>query len=384
MLLFAVTGTNGKTTVTWILRQLLQNLGLECGLIGTLGNYIGTQVLPTVNTTPGNRQLRDLLKAMEEQSIGACALEASSHGIVQGRLSGLEPETGIFTNLTPDHLDYHGTMEDYYRAKKQLFDRCRRALINLDGAYGPCLAEDLKREGKTVFTCTLQGRAESLLETADFGPQQAEELLPENLPLPGDYNRSNAFLAAACCRLLGIPARQIRAALETVTAPPGRLEEVPNCLGIRVFVDYAHTPDALEKVLAALGSAPEPRGRILTVFGCGGSRDAQKRPAMGLAAGRGSDLCILTRDNPREERDETIFAAIEKGLLQTACPYTIVADRREAIAYGLRLCKAGDTLLIAGKGHETTQIIGKETFPFHDGEVAAELLRQLHKKGERQ
>ena len=236
-----------------------------------------------------------------------------------------------------------------------------------------------------MLTCSLESGE------ADYGPREAELLLSEELPLSGTFNRNNALLAAACCREEGISEQKIRLALKEMEPVPGRMEEVQNALGIRVIVDYAHTPDALQQVLKALReggspicSGPESGAQFaigaapkqITLFGCGGERDPEKRPLMGLAAGRGSSLCILTRENPRGEDDAAIFAAAEEGLRQTGCPYTIVTDRKEAIRYALSLCERGDTLLIAGKGHETYQIIGREKFPFDDRRVAAELLRQ--------
>ncbi|MBE6036878.1 MAG: UDP-N-acetylmuramoyl-L-alanyl-D-glutamate--2,6-diaminopimelate ligase, partial [Clostridiales bacterium] len=365
--------------------------GRSCGLIGTLGNYLGEEVLPTVNTTPGAAVLEDLLQRMKEERIGSCALEASSHGLSQGRLKGLQMECGIFTNLTPEHLDWHKTMEAYYEAKKRLFAQCRTAVVNTDDGWGRRLASELLQEGRRVLTCSLESGE------ADFGLGEAELLLPEKLPIPGRFNRSNALLAAACCREEGIPVKRIREGLKCMEPVPGRMEEVQNALGIRVLVDYAHTPDALQQVLQALGEGrsqicggPEGGAKFaidaapkqITVFGCGGERDPEKRPLMGLAAGRGSTLCILTRDNPRGEDDTAIFAAAEEGLRRTGCPYTIVADRKEAIQYALSLCERGDTLLIAGKGHETYQIIGREKLPFDDRRTAAELLRQKERAAE--
>lgn len=367
LILIGVTGTNGKTTTTWMIRQCLAQLGMECGLIGTVAYDCGGGRMEASRTTPPPDQIWRLLNDMKQNGLGACAMEVSSHGLALGRVSQLEFQYGLFTNLTEDHLDFHKTMEAYYQAKKQLFSQVKRmSFVNVDDPWGRRLYEELQREGRPV-------RGLSLTDGPDL-----------ELSLPGKYNRENGLLARAVCmeiaeeRGLKHPESLVREALKRVKAVPGRFEPVPNALGRKVFVDYAHTPDALERVLHTAREMLGETDRLICVFGCGGDRDTGKRPLMGEIAGRLADRVIITSDNPRSEDPERIAKEIAEGTARSGGTFEILLDRKKAIEKALTLCKNGDILIIAGKGHETTQIIGNQSYPFDDRKVAEELLKEIN------
>ena len=404
----AVTGTNGKTTITWMIEAIARAAGRSTGLLGTTGVRFAGRERAAAFTTPEALELQGLLREMVDAGVELVALEASSHALAQRRTYGLECDVVAFTNLSQDHLDFHRTMDAYLDAKLMLFDgrngRTRKrtvAVVNQDDPAAARVTEAAQRAGLRVVRVSGTGpgfagyptAARDLevwiagLATAPNGlelrvgrrgpawiPRAGRELRV-TLPLLGRYNAANAAVAIGVARALRLPERAIVAGLATLPAVPGRLERVPSAAGFEVVVDYAHTPDALERALAA--AREHARGRLLLVFGAGGDRDRAKRPIMGGIAARASDQAWITNDNPRHEDPAEIAREILAGA-QGASParaqVRVELDRRAAIAAAIAAAGAGDLVLIAGKGHETTQTIGDRVLPFDDRAVAAELL----------
>ncbi len=380
----AVTGTNGKTTTTYLLEAIFAAAGLASGVIGTTGIRIAGEARPSTFTTPEAPELQALLAEMRDRAVRAVAMEASSHALVQRRTWGLATDVAIFTNLTQDHLDYHGSMEAYFDAKLMLFDgrngatgKSTVAVVNVDDAWGRRVAEVAGQAGLPVVRfgegsdadvrIVSVGAEGSGLELEFAGSGATWRCV---LPLLGRYNAWNAAGAFAAAVALGIDASAAAAGLNRASAIPGRLERVDAGQPFTVVVDYAHTPDALERALAACRE--HARGRVLCVFGCGGDRDRGKRPVMGGIAAAGAELAWVTNDNPRSEDPAAIAAEVVSGA--PAGALHVVLDRGEAIAAALAHAHPGDIVLIAGKGHETTQTIGAKVLPFDDREVARALL----------
>ena len=374
--LVGVTGTNGKTTTVWLLRHLLA-VRTPCASIGTLG-AIGPDgtVIPGSEalTTPGPVQLARTLRQLVAAGARALAMEVSSHALEQRRVAGLHFDVAVFTNLSRDHLDYHGTLERYLAAKRSLVAALRldgTAVVNADDPAWAGLADE------APFALTFGGSPAADLRFADitmtatgtaFTLATREGSVPVRIPLLGEFNVQNAVGAAAACVALGYPLAELVAALGTLPQVPGRLERIATA-PCPVLRDYAHTPDALERSLAAL--RPLTRGRLIVVFGAGGDRDRGKRPLMGRAAERGADLPIVTSDNPRTEDPDLIIDEILAGM--DARRALRVTDRRHAIAHALELAKPEDIVLLAGKGHEDYQVVGTEKQPFDEREVVREL-----------
>jgi len=385
MKVVAVTGTNGKTTTTYLIESILAAAAVASGVIGTTGIRIAGETRPSAFTTPEAPELQALLAEMHARGVQAVAMEASSHALAQRRTWGLSSDVTVFTNLTQDHLDYHGTMAGYLDAKLMLFDgrngasgKATVAVINADDPASAAVIEAAHRGGQRVVRFGEAPGAElrivSVVADASGLTIQLNESGTEHqlrLPLLGHYNAWNAAGAYAAARALGVEASVALRGLEHSAGIPGRLESVGGKQPFHVVVDYAHTPDALERALAACREhAP---GRVLCVFGCGGDRDRTKRPLMGLLAATGADRAWVTNDNPRSEDPAAIAAEIVAGTLPGAL--TVILDRREAIAAALAEAKSGDIVLIAGKGHETTQTLGAQVLPFDDREVARAWLR---------
>ncbi|NPA48853.1 MAG: UDP-N-acetylmuramoyl-L-alanyl-D-glutamate--2,6-diaminopimelate ligase [Thermodesulfobacteria bacterium] len=372
--LIGVTGTNGKTSVTFFVRDLLEHLGEKTGVIGTVGYFWGEEGEPALHTTPGPFKLREVLARMQAAGATYVAMEASSHALSQGRLAGLSFEIGVFTNFSRDHLDYHGNMENYFEAKKLLFKRHLspqgKAVINVADTWGRRLLADLLspviKVGEDLRGIVSKRSRQGFSFRLVFGSQEYELATT----LYGDFQLENLLLACSCGLALGYPFEEVVEALKTIKAPPGRLELIAQKEGALVFVDYAHTPAALERALQSLRPLAK---RLLVVFGCGGERDSGKRPLMGEAAERIADLVILTSDNPRGEDPRKIISDIVSGMKNTPI---IVEDRREAIETALSLLKDGDILLVAGKGHETYQEIAGKRYPFSDRALIREILAQ--------
>jgi UDP-N-acetylmuramoyl-L-alanyl-D-glutamate--2,6-diaminopimelate ligase len=388
--LSAVTGTNGKTTTTFLLEQLLQSVGRKDVLIGTVETRIANQVRPSEHTTPESRDILALFREGVDLGCTEAIMEMSSHALQQERVWGLPVDVAIFTNLTQDHLDFHTTMEAYAAAKARLFAGVgapppRVAVINQDAEYAAEMVHAFG--GETLMTYSLfdygTHRAEDVrLALGDTRftfntPQGAIEI---HSPLSGRVNVYN-LLAAMCAALArGLSLEQIAAATAHLRQVPGRFEVVPGSreAGFTVIVDYAHTDDALRNLIAlARESVTAHNGRVITLFGCGGDRDRTKRPKMGRAAGEGSDLVILTSDNPRSEEPQAILLEAEAGLRETATPYRIEPDRRAAIATAIQQACRGDIVLLAGKGHEKYQILADGPHPFDDVAEAAKVLSAL-------
>ena len=384
MRVVAVTGTNGKTTTTYMLESVFAAAGWRAGLVGTTGIRIAGESRPSAFTTPEAPELQELLAEMRERGVQAVAMEASSHALVQRRTWGLSCDAAVFTNLTQDHLDYHGTMEAYLDAKLMLLDgrnggtgKRTVAVVNADDAAAP-----------RVFAAAIAGGA----SVVGFGSTpgvdvQLSGVVPEpgglrftleaaghahdvHLPMLGRFNAHNAAGAWTAARALGIPGETADTALAAFAGVPGRLERVDAGGPFTVVVDYAHTPDALQRALAACRE--HALGRVLCVFGCGGDRDRGKRPLMGAIVARLADLAWVTNDNPRTEDPAAIAAEIVAGA--PGAGLAVVLDRREAMAAAFGSAKKGDIVVVAGKGHETTQTIGAQVLPFDDRVVARELL----------
>jgi UDP-N-acetylmuramoyl-L-alanyl-D-glutamate--2,6-diaminopimelate ligase len=373
-----ITGTNGKTTTAYLLDSILRSAGMTTGLIGTVETRIGGERVRSERTTPEGADLHELLARMREAGVDACSMEVSSHAIDLHRVDGVHFAVAAFTNLTQDHLDYHHTLEEYYSVKRRLFTEFEvdRAVLNLDD---PCGA-DLLQQHPDAITVARGGGAEVTSRQELLGAKGSEFLLVTpsgearvSLPLAGGYNVSNALVAAACALALGVEMTDIVTGLEHAPQVPGRLERIECGQPFEVIVDYAHTPDSLEKAVAAVRAVTP--GRLITVFGCGGDRDPEKRPAMGAAAAEaGSDHVIITSDNPRSEDPVGIILQIEDGLAASGVAYETVIDRREAIERAVSMADAGDTVLLAGKGHEDYQIFSDRTIHFDDREVAREVI----------
>jgi UDP-N-acetylmuramoyl-L-alanyl-D-glutamate--2,6-diaminopimelate ligase len=376
----AVTGTSGKTSVAAFVRQIWQTLGREAASLGTIGVVSRPLTVYGSLTTPDPVALHETLDGLAAAGVTHLAMEASSHGLDQKRLDGVRLAAGAFTNLSRDHMDYHATVEDYFAAKMRLFRDLlpsgAPAVVDADSDLAPRVIEAARGRGLTAFTVGAKGDAIRLVSVARDG--LASTLAIEfggrrrgvRLPLPGDFQVSNALLAAGLCIATGSEADAVFKALQTLEGAPGRLERIGETRGAAVFVDYAHKPDALEKALAAL--RPYVRGRLVLVFGCGGDRDVGKRPIMGEIAARLADVAIVTDDNPRSENPASIRAQI----LAAAPSAVEIGDRAAAIRAGVAMLKDGDALMIAGKGHETGQIVGDRVLPFSDADEARKALRE--------
>ncbi|HEX9991299.1 MAG TPA: UDP-N-acetylmuramoyl-L-alanyl-D-glutamate--2,6-diaminopimelate ligase [Acidimicrobiales bacterium] len=356
-----VTGTNGKTTTTHLLRSVLEAAGWPTGVIGTLSG---------VRTTPEAPELQARLGAMADGGAVAVAMEVSSHALALRRVDGTRFAVAVFTNLSRDHLDFHPTMEHYFQAKARLFepDLAERAVVNLDDPHGRLL-----RDAATIPTA-----AYTMADAGDLavGPTSSTFTWrgrPVRLPLGGRFNVSNALAAATAAEVLGLDPPTIAAGLATAGPVPGRFEPVDRGQPFTVLVDYAHTPDGLDQVLAAARELARPPARVLVVFGCGGDRDRTKRPAMGAAAVEGADLAVLTSDNPRHEDPLAIIDEVRKGV-PAGAPLVVEPDRRAAIAVAVGEARPGDVVVVAGKGHETYQDLGDRVVPFDDRVVAGEAL----------
>lgn len=369
----AVTGTNGKTSVSYMVESLLRIAeGATVGVIGTSGSRIGDELIPmprSVLSTPESPDLQYLLGCMSVRGTRSVVMEATSMGLLTRRVEHSFIDVGVFTNLTQDHLDDHGTMENYRDAKMLLFQGlCRHAVVNADDPVGATIPT-LMPGAVTTYAIDAEAdfRATDLVVDAggtSFTLHHGGRTYPAVIPVPGRFSVANALAAVAACHVLGHDLVKLVAALVWMPPIPGRFERFETPVGTSVIVDYAHSPDSLEKVLSTLRGYAS--GRIITVFGCGGDRDATKRAEMGRIAGAHSDLCVLTSDNPRNEDPEAIMDQIAPGLRATGTPFQRFADRGEAIAFALSTADRGDTVLIAGKGSEPHQIVGEELIPFSD------------------
>ncbi len=396
MRVIGITGTNGKTTITYLIESVLKSLKRKVGVIGTINwRYNGIE-LPAQNTTPVSYELQRLLSEMKKGRVDDVVMEVSSHALDQRRVECVEFDVGVFTNLTHDHLDYHNGIEDYFKAKSLLFSdflprsgkKIKIAVVNSDDPFGRKLIDACRHHAETkAYSFGLNGRPQVF--ATDINATVEGSRMQVKTPwgdfrcfsrLKGEFNISNLLAAVAVLGALGVKTEDIKSGLKNITSVPGRLEEVTGKKGISIFVDYAHTPDALKNVLETLRKIA--KGRIITVFGCGGDRDRKKRPVMGEVAARLSDVVIATSDNPRSENPAKILDELVCGIKKTGLKmfganghgYMVEEDRAAAIREALKIASEKDIVLIAGKGHENYQIVGKDVRHFDDRE---EVLKYL-------
>ena len=379
-----VTGTNGKTTVSFMVKHILEAAGIHTGLLGTIRYEIGDRVLPAQRTTPEASDTQQFLAQMVRAGCGACVMEVSSHALAQKRVHGVQFDLGIFTNLTQDHLDFHGDMESYYEAKKQLFTSIQEgtkpgaAILNIDDAAGARIAHETSAEVQLTYGLDESAKLRATEFQLGHGETSFTAETPAGrfavrMPLIGRHNIYNALAAIGAALALRLPIPKIQSALRTMPPVPGRLERVLAGQPFSVFVDYAHTEDALQHVLRTVREITS--GRVLLTFGCGGARDTDKRAKMGKVAALLADQTIITSDNPRRESPAAIAAQIEAGFRSVRPDqFTVELDRAQAIRALLCQARPGDTVLIAGKGHETYQEFEDTVVPFDDRQVVREIL----------
>ncbi len=386
--LSGVTGTNGKTTTAFLLDAMLNAVGRKTVLVGTIENHVAGAVRTSPHTTPESRDLLELLREGVDAGATEAVMEVSSHALAQGRVYGLPFDVAMFTNLTQDHLDYHGTMENYFAAKRALFDGelgapPRVAVLNIDDPYGVVLAIVARDRRVEVFSYGLRA-ADFVGEHAEMGasgmtfrlvaPTGSVEVRTR---LTGRVNLYNLLAAAGAAYARGLGLEQIADGAAALAYVPGRFQTVDVGQPFTVVVDYAHTDDALRNLTALAREFVAQRGRVITLFGCGGDRDKAKRPKMGRAAGEGSDFVVLTSDNPRSEDPEAIIQDALPGLLATGTKFVAEPDRARAIRLAVEEARPGDIVLLAGKGHEKEQVLHDRTIPFDDAEVAAAAIRDI-------
>lgn len=380
-----VTGTNGKTTSVYLIHHLFNSAQLRSGMLGTVFYDLGGQQVPATHTTPESLEIQGLMATMRDNGCRACAMEVSSHAVDQERVHGLPFAAAVFTNLTQDHLDYHGTMERYFEAKVGLFEMAAAEprsslIINADDSWGRKLIQRFENTGRVTkfgFGVGCDFRAVNVrydLTGTTFELEARGRSFLVRSPLIGDFNVYNTLGALAAAHGVGLNMREAVANMQKAPQVPGRLERVSENSRFHVYVDYAHTPDGIVNALRTV-RALRPR-RIITVFGCGGDRDRSKRPKMASAAEAGSDICVLTSDNPRTEDPQRILDDAKAGFARPKS-HAIIADRREAIKVALEGALEGDIVLIAGKGHEDYQDIQGKKHPFDDRRVARQLLHEL-------
>ena len=372
-----VTGTNGKTSVCYMLKKILEHSGYKTGLLGTVQNIIGDEVYPSKNTTPGVFELYSLFAKMVEKGCEYAVMEVSSHALDQRRVEGVRFAAAVFTNLTQDHLDYHGDMENYFKAKQLLFSISDLAVVNFDDEYGQRI---LKESG--IKTATYSAESNQSTYTAkniNFRPNGVDyEMVGFSLigrvklKIAGKFSVYNSLAAAVCAKELGLPLNEITDALNSIDGVKGRAEVVPCDRDFTIIIDYAHTPDGLQNILNTFKECP--KNRLVVLFGCGGDRDRTKRPKMGMVAARLADYVIVTSDNPRTEEPGAIIKDILDGMKDISTPKKVIENRIEAINFAIENAKSGDIIVLAGKGHETYQIIGHDTIHLDEREVIAEAL----------
>lgn len=379
--LIGLTGTNGKTTTTFLIKQILENVGKKVGLIGTVQNMIGDKIYPAKFTTPDPYELQKLFAMMVEDGCEYCVMEVSSQALAQGRVNGLRFALAAFTNLTQDHLDYHKTWENYFDSKRILFENADIAVTNADDKNGLKIIDGLDFD-KVVTYAVNTNDASYVAKNVAFKSSGVEyELVGDaigrcNCPIPGRFSVYNSLCAASCALSLGISFKDVLDAISKSKGVKGRIEVVPNGgRDFTIIIDYAHSPDGLENIITSLKEIA--KGRVVTLFGCGGDRDKTKRPKMGKIVAELSDFCIVTSDNPRSENPSDIIKDILVGMQGIKTPYVVVENRKEAIAYAIKNAQKDDIILLAGKGHETYQILPTGTIHFDEREAVAEILSEL-------
>lgn len=378
--IIGVTGTNGKTTITNVIKNIFMKNGVKTGLIGTICNEIGDETVHTDNTTPMAFDYMCLLDKMVKAGCKYAVMEVSSFGLVQHRIGPTHFDMGIFTNLTQDHLDYHKTMENYYQAKKMMFDECDYALINTDDEYGRRIFSEIScKKERYGISSEADYYADAIKIKSDgtsfwYCYNGKSQLV--NMKMTGMFNVSNVTAAISVCMKAGLPIEDILKAVSEYNGVKGRCEIIPTGRDFTVICDYAHTPDAVENILKSVREYTE--GRLICLFGCGGNRDAKKRPLMAKAAAKFADRLIITSDNPRDEIPEAIIDDILAGLKDSEIPFDVVVDRTKAIHHSLKIAEKGDIIVLAGKGHEDYQVLpGNEHIHFDEREIVSEGLKLI-------
>ena len=378
--LVGITGTNGKTTVVHLLDRIFREAGLTTGTIGTVGGHIAGEEVTLARTTPEAPDLHGLFARMRDAGVSIVAMEVSSHALEQRRVGGVVFDVGVFTNLSQDHLDHHGSMEAYFAAKASLFqrDRIRHAVVNVDDPWGRRLMEEMADDAPPTTTFGLEGAADVRATDVRVGPEGIAFRLDGRTvgsPLRGAFNASNVLAAIVAATTVGIDVDVAVRGVAHVDRVAGRMEPIDVGQDFLVVVDYAHTPDSIRTVLAA--ARPLATGRVIVVFGCGGDRDRAKRFPMGAAATEGADLTVITTDNPRSEDPQTIIAEVERGAAAAGGRYVVEPDRRAAVRLALEQAHPGDVVVVAGKGHETEQEWDGRSIPFDDRVVVREELEAM-------
>ena len=380
MTMIGITGTSGKTSSSYLIKHMLESkLDAKVGLIGTNGNMIGDEFLHTEHTTPESYELHKLFRHMADSGCTHVVMEVSSHSLTLERVAGIHFDVALYTNLSQDHLDFHGTMEEYAAAKRKLFSMCSIGCFNLDDAWA-----DFMRDGASCRTMTFSTEkneadlvAKDIRLTADgvrFASVSGDEISMTKLGIPGMFSVYNALGTMSVGLALGLSLADCSDAMSSAKGVKGRLEIVPTGRDFSVVIDYSHKPDALEKVLKTL--KPVTRGRLIALFGCGGDRDKLKRPIMGRIAADNADLVVVTSDNPRTEDPDEIIREIVAGMKDKRTPTKVICDRREAIAWAIDNAAPGDVLLLAGKGHEDYQVVGHEKHHMDEREIVADCLKK--------
>ena len=370
--LIGVTGTNGKTTVTYLVKHILEMSGKKVGLIGTNQNMIADEVFETGRTTPDSIELQEIFSKMADAGVDYCIMEVSSHALYLDRVYGCHFRVGAFTNLTQDHLDFHETMDNYAKAKSMLFEVSSNAVINADDPYGKVMSE---KACGGIFEYSCRQKAELTAENAEFTSEGVSfDLHGEriNLGIPGEFSVYNALCASGIALSCGIQITDIKKALASAHGVKGRAEVVKTNTDYTVLIDYAHTPDGIENILKTVKGFA--KGRTVIVFGCGGDRDNTKRPIMGKIAGELADFCVVTSDNPRTEDPLRIISMVEEGVKSAGADYVVIESRYDAIRYALENAAPGDVIVLAGKGHETYQELADGKIHFDEREVIKEIL----------
>lgn len=381
--LVGITGTNGKTSTATLLFRLFRSLGFKCGLISTVENRIGQRTIPSTHTTPDPVRLNELLAEMVAEKVTHCFMEVSSHSVVQERITGLAFDVAVFTNITHDHLDYHGTFAEYIKAKKRFFDQLGEeavALVNIDDANSGVMVQNTKATKRSYGVRNLADHHARIIENQLTGLHLNIDGHDVYTRLVGEFNASNLLAVYGVAMILGQQPMDVLTALSDLEPPRGRFQVVRGAGGVIGIVDYAHTPDALKNVLATINDVCGEEERVITVVGCGGDRDRTKRPIMARIAADLSHTVVLTSDNPRSEDPNTIIHEMRAGLSPIDRSRVLVnADRYEAIRMAVSMARPGDVVLVAGKGHETYQEVKGVKHPFDDAAVLKETLELMHK-----
>lgn len=373
-----VTGTKGKTTTTHMLQAILQKAGEKVGLIGTISNSIGDKVIDAQRTTPEAVDLQGYFARMVEEGVKHCAMEVSSHALALKRVAYTHFKVGVFTNLSRDHMDFHETFEHYFASKLKLFELCDVGVVNIDTDYGK---EAAKRFSDKILTVAIDENADMVAKNVELNKESVRfEVVSENLkgwfeiPIPGNFTVHNALCAIASAAILGVDYNTIQEGLKGVKVP-GRADIVDIDKEYTVMIDYAHTPDSLQNILETVKQFA--KGRLISVFGCGGDRDKTKRPIMGKISGEIADFSVVTSDNPRTENPDEIIAQIETGIRGLSKEYVCIVDRRDAIRYAMSIARKDDVVVIAGKGHETYQILANKKIDFDEQKIVKEIAKEL-------